>query len=225
MKIKYIIISITIINFLIGCSLSIKESKTPNEQTIIAESAAASSKQQETETEVETTSTAAIIETETEIKTQVNTIQETTTEIKIEVTTIAETTKTTDAIVEEIISLTNNIRVAAGVDKVTYDPILTEMAQVRAEENAANNWFKVENGKHIRPDGRTASSIALEFNQYGYFGENMGRYQSTPAEIVEGWKNSPPHYSCMTSSKYNRIGIGYAKDANGYYYWNMILMD
>ena len=31
---------------------------------------------------------------------------------------------------------------------VTYDVTLTDMAQVRASENAANDYFVIENGKH-----------------------------------------------------------------------------
>ncbi len=108
---------------------------------------------------------------------------------------------------------------------VTYDAILTDMAQVRASENAANDYFVIENGKHKRPDGRNASSICSDFGQAGYFGEVMGRYQETPDEIVNGWHNSATHYACMTSTKYSRVGVGVAADSEGYLYWVAIFMD
>ena len=88
-----------------------------------------------------------------------------------------------DARVTQVIAGINAERAAAGVAAVTYDATLTDMAQVRASENAANDYFVIENGKHKRPDGRNASSICSDFGQAGYFGEVMGRYQTSPAEI------------------------------------------
>ena len=125
----------------------------------------------------------------------------------------------------QVIAGINAKREAAGVAAVTYDVTLTDMAQVRASENAANDYFVIENGKHKRPDGRNASSICEDYGQSGSFGEVMGRYQETPDEIVTGWHNSATHYACMTSSKYNRVGVGIAADSEGYLYWVAIFMD
>ena len=130
-----------------------------------------------------------------------------------------------DARVAQVIAGINAEREAAGVAAVTYDVTLTDMAQVRASENAANDYFVIENGKHKRPDGRNASSICEDYGQRGSFGEVMGRYQETPDEIVTGWHNSATHYACMTSSKYNRVGVGIAADSEGYLYWVAIFMD
>ena len=130
-----------------------------------------------------------------------------------------------DARVTQVIAGINAERAAAGLAAVTYDATLTDMAQVRASENAANDYFVIENGKHKRPDGRNASSICSDFGQAGYFGEVMGRYQTSPAEIVTGWHNSATHYACMTSTKYSRVGVGVAADSEGYLYWVAIFMD
>ena len=130
-----------------------------------------------------------------------------------------------DARVTQVIAGINAERAAAGVAAVTYDATLTDMSQVRASENAANDYFVIENGKHKRPDGRNASSICSDFGQAGYFGEVMGRYQTSPAEIVTGWHNSATHYACMTSTKYSRVGVGVAADSEGYLYWVAIFMD
>lgn len=130
-----------------------------------------------------------------------------------------------DERVAQVISGINAERAAAGVAAVTYDATLTDMAQVRASENAANDYFVIENGKHKRPDGRNASSICSDFEQTGYFGEVMGRYQTSPVEIVNGWHNSATHYACMTSAKYSRVGVGVAADSEGYLYWVAIFMD
>ena len=83
-----------------------------------------------------------------------------------------------------MIACINAERAAAGVAPVVYDATLTSMAQTRASENADNNFFVVENGKHMRPDGRTASSICKDFGVYGYFGEVMGIKQTRTGEFV-----------------------------------------
>ena len=144
-------------------------------------------------------------------------------ELKTESNTRPNTTD--DATVNDVIKRINEVRASVGVSSVKYDWTLNQMAQVRAIENAENNFFKAQNGRHLRPDGRAASTICNDYGQYGNFGEVMGRYQMTTAEIVDGWVNSAPHYACITNSIYKRIGIGYEADSEGRIYWVAILMD
>ena len=99
------------------------------------------------------------------------------------------------------------------------------LGSVKGQYPVRKSLAKIENGKHKRPDGRNASSICEDYGQSGSFGEVMGRYQETPDEIVTGWHNSATHYACMTSSKYNRVGVGIAADSEGYLYWVAIFMD
>ena len=144
-------------------------------------------------------------------------------ELKTESNTRPNTTD--DATVNDVIKRINEVRASVGVSSVKYDWTLNQMAQVRAIENAENNFFKAQNGRHLRPDGRAASTICNDYGQYGNFGEVMGRYQMTTAEIVDGWVNSASHYACITNSIYKRIGIGYEADSEGRIYWVAILMD
>lgn len=132
---------------------------------------------------------------------------------------------TADSRVYAVIDGINSERAAADASAVSYDATLTAMAQERASENASNDFFVIENGKHKRPDGSNASTICTEYGQYGSFGEVMGRYQASASEIVAGWHNSATHYSCMTNTKYTRVGVGVAADSNGDLYWVAIFMD
>lgn len=190
--------------------LVVKETASEKETEVITETAA-------TEAVTEQSSTIAEIQPQTEAATEA--VQEP------EVTELPVVQTPSDARVAQVIAGINAEREAAGVAAVTYDVTLTDMAQVRASENAANDYFVIENGKHKRPDGRKASSICEDYGQSGSFGEVMGRYQETPDEIVTGWHNSATHYACMTSSKYNRVGVGIAADSEGYLYWVAIFMD
>jgi uncharacterized protein YkwD len=194
--------------------LVVKETASEKETEVITETAA-------TEAVTEQSSTIAEIQPQTEAATEA--VQEP--EVTEAVTELPVVQTPSDARVAQVIAGINAERTAAGVATVTYDVTLTDMAQVRASENAANDYFVIENGKHKRPDGRNASSICEDYGQSGNFGEVMGRYQETPDEIVTGWHNSATHYACMTSSKYNRVGVGIAADSEGYLYWVAIFMD
>lgn len=192
-------------------TVSEKETEAVTE-TIVTEATTEITTEEATEAVTEQSSTIAESQPQTEVATEA-------------VTDVPVVQAPSDARVAQVIAGINAKREAAGVAAVTYDVTLTDMAQVRASENAANDYFVIENGKHKRPNGRNASSICEDYGQRGSFGEIMGRYQETPDEIVTGWYNSATHYACMTSSKYNRVGVGIAADSEGYLYWVAIFMD
>lgn len=233
--IKNVTIAIAVLVFGIGVGFAAKVAGTPNSdndgaKTIVAAANDATDSvvketiaQKETEIDTETAAIEATTEVTTEEATEaVQVIEHTEAATKAPVPVVQ---TPSDERVAQVISGINAERAAAGVSAVTYDAILTDMAQVRASENAVNDYFVIENGKHKRPDGRNASSICSDFGQAGYFGEVMGRYQTSPVEIVNGWHNSATHYACMTSTKYSRVGVGVAADSEGYLYWVAIFMD
>lgn len=223
--IKTITITTAVLVFAAGAVFAFKSAGTANTDKDSADTVVAAANEttdlvvketvSEKETEVITETAATEAATET--------VQEP--EATEAVTDVPVVQTPSDVRVAQVIAGINAERTAAGVATVTYDVTLTDMAQVRASENAANDYFVIENGKHKRPDGRNASSICEDYGQSGNFGEVMGRYQETPDEIVTGWHNSATHYACMTSSKYNRVGVGIAADSEGYLYWVAIFMD
>lgn len=227
--IKTITITTAVLVFAAGAVFALKSAGTANTDKDSADTVVAAANEatdlvvketvseKETEVITETAATEATTEEATEA------VQEP--EVTEAVTELPVVQTPSDARVAQVIAGINAEREAAGVAAVTYDMTLTDMAQVRASENAANDYFVIENGKHKRPDGRKASSICEDYGQSGNFGEVMGRYQETPDEIVTGWHNSASHYACMTSGKYNRVGVGIAADSEGYLYWVAIFMD
>ena len=125
--------------------------------------------------------------------------------------------------VEELVGLINEYRAANGLNKVDLTANLTDAAMHRAAESAYSDWNMTayENGskRHIRPNFEKASSIATEYGITGNFGENYGRYFDTPAEILNGWKNSEAHNALLLNGSYTKAGIGIAADSDGYLYW------
>ena len=154
--------------------LVVKETVSEKETEVITETAATEATTEEaTEAVTEQSSTIAEIQPQTEVATEA--VQEP--EVTEAVTELPVVQTPSDARVAQVIAGINAEREVAGVVAVTYDVTLTDMAQVRASENAANDYFVIENGKHKRPDGRNASSICEDYGQSGSFGEVMGRYQ------------------------------------------------
>lgn len=203
----------------------------PAKETETEETESAAEAVTETSAVTEEKETQAVSEAVTQTEQNTEAVKEAATEPETEEQKEADTDKTSaqpstvDSRVYAVIDGINSERSAAGASAVSYDATLTAMAQERASENADNDFFVIENGKHKRPDGSNASTICTEYGQYGNFGEVMGRYQASASEIVAGWHNSATHYSCMTNAKYTRVGVGVAADSNGDLYWVAIFMN
>ena len=136
--------------------LVVKETVSEKETEVITETAATEATTEEaTEAVTEQSSTIAEIQPQTEVATEA--VQEP--EVTEAVTELPVVQTPSDARVAQVIAGINAEREAAGVAAVTYDVTLTDMAQVRASENAANDYFVIENGKHKRPDGRKIDEI------------------------------------------------------------------
>ena len=101
---------------------------------------------------------------------------------------------------QEVLQLVNVERTNAGLKPLQLSSDLNYFADVRAKE--LPTLFS-----HTRPDG-TSCFTAVKVS-YKYIGENIAAGQPTPAEVVEGWMNSPGHRANILSSKYTQMGIGY----------------
>lgn len=123
----------------------------------------------------------------------------------------------------EVVNLINEYRTANGLAKLTVNDALSTAAMHRAAESAYADWnmTAMEGGakRHIRPNFTKASTIASEYGIGGNFGENFGRWQASPSEIIAQWKSSSSHNALLLSGSYTKVGIGVAQDSYGDYYW------
>ena len=123
----------------------------------------------------------------------------------------------------EVVNLINEYRTANGLAKLTVNDTLSIAAMHRAAESAYADWnmTAMEGGakRHIRPNFTKASTIASEYGIGGNFGENFGRWQASPSEIIAQWKTSSSHNALLLSGSYTKVGIGVAQDSYGDYYW------
>ena len=136
----------------------------------------------------------------------------------------AKANKTTYAsLASEVVNLINEYRTANGLAKLTVNDTLSTAAMHRAAESAYADWnmTAMEGGakRHIRPNFTKASTIASEYGIGGNFGENFGRWQASPSEIIAQWKSSSSHNALLLSGSYTKVGIGVAQDSSHGYYW------
>lgn len=102
---------------------------------------------------------------------------------------------------QEVVDLVNQERVEEGLQPLTMDSTLTAAAEIRAGEI-------LETFSHTRPNGSTCFTALDEVGAtYRQAGENIAIGQSTPAQVVAAWMNSPGHRENILNSKYTRIGV------------------
>lgn len=115
----------------------------------------------------------------------------------------------------EIIRLTNEVRKENGVSELSVDSAMMNAAQAAAEYYAmsGDGW----NGHNLNMEdqcekwaGATRWSLT---NLTGFFGN-----YNVASRAITNWKNSSGHFQSMIDSWNNVLGVGVAKDANGYYW-------
>lgn len=122
---------------------------------------------------------------------------------------------TYSSMVNEVVSLVNNLRTSLGKSTLSLDSTLTTMAMIRAMELSYGNTFS-----HTRPNGSLCFTLGGEFG-YPFYAENIAAGQTSASNVFTSWKNSSGHYQNMTNGEYSRIGIG-VNYFNGSYYWVQI---
>ena len=122
----------------------------------------------------------------------------------------------------EVLTLVNEIRAEAGVHPLTLDKTLCAAATMRSLEMNYSRSFS-----HTRPNGSSCFSV-LDTYAVDYFstGENIAVGYPTPADVVNGWKNSSGHYANMVSADFNKIGVGMSDlEIGSSEYWTQIFTD
>ena len=118
---------------------------------------------------------------------------------------------------EEVLDLVNAIRAEVGVPPLVLDVKMCKAATMRALEMDYSGLFS-----HTRPDGRSCFDVLDTFNiECWGCGENIAAGYGSPKAVVEGWKNSPGHYSNMINEGYTKMGVGRSNQGIGGYgdYW------
>ena len=105
-----------------------------------------------------------------------------------------------------LIELANTDRGMNHVTPLTVDPVLTAVAQAKANDMAAKGYFA-----HTSPDGHDPWYwFTLEGYSFTYAGENLAVDFSDSATVEEAWMNSPEHRANLLNPHYTQVGIAIA---------------
>ncbi|MGW7082865.1 CAP domain-containing protein [Streptomyces sp. NPDC054871] len=117
-----------------------------------------------------------------------------------------------------VLRLTNAERTAAGLRPLSPDPLLTVAAQGHSADMIARAFYS-----HTSPEGgepwHRASAAG---STHRAIGENIACGQRTPAEVVDGWMNSPGHRANILKPSFTHLGVGFAGGGSAGTYWTQL---
>lgn len=122
---------------------------------------------------------------------------------------------TLSAIEDEVIRLVNIERAKAGVPTLTKNWQVARVARYKSTDMATKGYFS-----HTSPTYGSPFVMMENFGiKFSAAGENIAYGQRTPAEVMNGWMNSPGHRNNILSRSFTQIGVGAAKNSSGVLYW------
>lgn len=119
--------------------------------------------------------------------------------------------------VKEVIRLTNVERAKYGLRALSEDWELSRVAQYKSQDMRNKRYFS-----HTSPTYGSPFDMMRSFGiSFRSAGENIAMGYSTPAQVVNGWMNSPGHRANILNASFTHIGIGYVADGN---YWTQMFI-
>ena len=118
------------------------------------------------------------------------------------------TSSTLSAEEQQVVTLVNQERAKAGLKALQVDTTLSKSARAKSQDMHDKNYFD-----HQSPTYGSPFDQMKKFGiSYKTAGENIAEGQTTPAEVMKAWMNSPGHKANILNSSYTHIGVGYVKD-------------
>jgi uncharacterized protein YkwD len=116
-----------------------------------------------------------------------------------------------------IVQLTNAERVNAGLAPLRVSAQLMQAAQIQANQMASLGRLEHElsGAKYPTPPDRLAA-VGYRWQTYG---ENIAMGQPTASAVLDSWMHSSGHRANILNSRYQEIGVGYARDSAGRPYY------
>lgn len=104
---------------------------------------------------------------------------------------------------DTILTLVNNERTKAGLNPLVSDPRLVAIAQARADDMVARNYF-------AHRDPVTNENMVKALPYCTFVSENLSKvdeFGDKNTDAITGWLNSKPHHDAMLDSRYTLTGI------------------
>ena len=115
----------------------------------------------------------------------------------------------------EVVRLVNAERAKNGLKALSVSAALTKTATLKSQDMATKNYFS-----HTSPTYGSPFDMMRQFGiSYRTAGENIAWGQTSPAQVMNGWMNSPGHRANILNASFTQIGVGVAQNSDGRYYW------
>ena len=118
-----------------------------------------------------------------------------------------------EAVEQEVVNLTNQIRLDNGLPPLKWVKTLTDAARFHATDMSEENYFS--HTSYDRVNGELVEScrwgdrLAIYYSDWQSLSENIAAGYATPAAVVDGWMNSEGHRKNILSGSNWELGVGY----------------
>ena len=130
------------------------------------------------------------------------------------------TSESFSAYQKEVVDLVNIERAKAGLNPLTLDSSISNVATKKSQDMIDNNYFS-----HNSPTYGSPFDMLKKFGiSYKTAGENIAMGQKTPKEVVNAWMNSEGHRKNIMNQNFSKIGVGVAQKSGGSIYWTQIFV-
>ncbi len=118
-----------------------------------------------------------------------------------------------------VVASVNQHRAQAGRRALTVDSRLTAAAQGHSD-HMARERIMTHVGAGWTNAGQRITGAGYRWRTWA---ENVAAGQTTPAQVMAAWMNSPGHRANILHSGVVHIGVAATKGSNGITYWTMVL--
>jgi uncharacterized protein YkwD len=115
--------------------------------------------------------------------------------------------------------LLNEQRAKQGIAALRYDARLEAASQAHSDDMVRRDFFEHDTPDGVEPYQRMLAAGYAATN--AFTGENIARGEgpeSSPAEILDAWMDSPPHREAILHPQYSEVGVGVAYGAKAAMY-------
>jgi len=108
---------------------------------------------------------------------------------------------------QQVVEIVNKERAKAGLQPLSINNELANMAMVKAQDLHNNNYFD-----HNSPTYGSPFDMMRQFGiTYNFAGENIAKGQTSPTQVMNDWMNSPGHKANILKNSFTQIGVAYYK--------------
>ena len=121
----------------------------------------------------------------------------------------------------EALRLVNEYRASKGLPGLSLDGHATAAAELLVKDMASHDHMS-----HAGPNGADLQKrLTLAGYRYRVAAENVGVGQRSFAQMIDGWKQSPPHSRNMLLAEAKHMGIAYEYKPDTKYktYWTLVV--